>query len=157
MQAGHSQGYELTTTALAVSILDRFAAKQYLQVDISICWLLQGSMDTLGNLKPNVKHWLGYTKEQTPCKPSKQRTQHSTLQTLSDLPSMYLLHTAPSHNVRTDGASKQNELRRLPKCSCNQLDASLNQGNVAYSDAHHASTLHMWLPSTCKPKNGWYN
>ena len=63
MQAGHSQGYELTTTALAVSILDRFAAKQYLQVDISICWLLQGSVDMLGNLKPNVKHWLGYTKE----------------------------------------------------------------------------------------------
>ncbi len=63
VQAGHSQGYELTTTASAVSILDRFAAKQYLQVDISSCCLLQGIMDMLGNLMPNVKHWLGYTKE----------------------------------------------------------------------------------------------
>ncbi|DBA99877.1 TPA: hypothetical protein ACH3X1_013766 [Trebouxia sp. C0004] len=38
--AGHSQGYELTTTALAVSILDRFAAKQYLQAqECGFMWL----------------------------------------------------------------------------------------------------------------------
>ncbi|DBA91223.1 TPA: hypothetical protein ACH3X2_004097 [Trebouxia sp. C0005] len=38
--AGHSQGYELTTTALAVSILDRFAAKQYLQTqECGFMWL----------------------------------------------------------------------------------------------------------------------
>lgn len=36
MQAAYGQGYELTTAALAVSILDRFAATQYIQVGPSL-------------------------------------------------------------------------------------------------------------------------
>ena len=32
MQAAYEQGYELTTAALAVSVLDRFAATQYIKV-----------------------------------------------------------------------------------------------------------------------------
>ena len=32
MQAAHGLGYELTTAAVAVSILDRFTATQYIKV-----------------------------------------------------------------------------------------------------------------------------
>ena len=36
MQAAYGQGYELTTAALAVSILDRFAATQHIKVGQSL-------------------------------------------------------------------------------------------------------------------------
>lgn len=36
MQAAYGQGYELATAALAVNILDRFAATQYIKVGQSL-------------------------------------------------------------------------------------------------------------------------
>ncbi len=93
MQAGHSQGYELTTTALAVSILDRFAATQYLQVKTSH-WLLHGhDGQSQAKVSKDCLHVQNSASQQS------RRFSTVDLKSLSDLLSVYLLLTVLSQRA----------------------------------------------------------
>ncbi len=143
MQAGHSQGYELTTTALAVSFLDRFAATQYLQVKTSH-WLLHGhDGQSQAKVSKDCLHVQNSASQQS------RRFSTVDLKSLSDLLSCYLLFY---HNVlwgfsRRQEASKHNQGCCLTECSCQtassvRMDASLC-GKKAHclGDADHATSL----------------